>query len=154
MRYMYDHPERFTPGKDERQQTQSGSAANRSQPIRSDTNRTPPAAGSDQHRPEQPVVPQGFKTSLLDILACPENLTPLHLATEREIDSVRDRIHQGTLRYWSGTTVTDSFDGLLIRVDGKIAYMIQRGVPIMLIDKAVILDDTVGKPAPEAHRKK
>ena len=31
---------------------------------------------------------------------------------------------------------------------------IQRGVPIMLIDKAVVLDDTVGKPNPDAHRKK
>jgi uncharacterized protein YbaR (Trm112 family) len=103
---------------------------------------------------ERPVLPQGFKTSLLDILVCPEDLTPLHLATQREIDSTRERIRAGTVRYWSGATVTEVFDGLLIRADGKIAYMIQRGVPIMLIDKAVVLDDTVGKPNPDAHRKK
>lgn len=112
------------------------------------------AVGCGERRAEQPVVPQGFKTSLLDILACPENLTPLHLATQREIDAVRERIRAGTLQYWSGTTVTDTFDGLLIRADGKIAYTIQRGVPVMLIEKALVLDDTVGKPHPDAHRKK
>ena len=112
------------------------------------------AAGCGRQRVEQPVVPQGFKTSLLDILACPENLTPLHLATQREIDSVRDRIRAGTVQYWSSTTVTDTFDGLLVRADGKIAYTIQRGVPVMLIERALVLDSTVGKPDPDAHRKK
>jgi uncharacterized protein YbaR (Trm112 family) len=112
------------------------------------------AAGCEELPAEQPVVPQGFKTSLLDILACPENLTPLHLATQREIDSVRGRIRAGTLQYWSGTTATDTFDGLLIRSDGKIGYVIQQGVPVMLIERALVLDSTVGKPNPDAHRKK
>ncbi len=48
MRYMYEHPERFTIGQDERKQAQQGSAANRSQPIRSETNTTSAAAGSDR----------------------------------------------------------------------------------------------------------
>jgi len=110
--------------------------------------------GCGRSRPEQPVVPPGFNTSLLDILACPENLTRLHLATQREMDAVRERIRAGTLKEWSGTPVTNTFDGLLIRADGKIAYTIQRGVPVMLIDRALVLDETVGKPAPDAHRKK
>lgn len=112
------------------------------------------AVGCREQAAEQAVVPQGFKTSLLDILACPENLTPLHLATQREMDLIRERIRASTLRHWGGMSVTDSFDGLLIRSDGKIAYMVQRGVPVMLVDRAVVLDDTVGKPNPDAHRKK
>ena len=88
------------------------------------------------------------------MLACPENLTRLHLATQREVDEVCERICAGTLKEWSGTTATDTFDGLLIRADGKIAYTIQRGVPVMLVQKALVLDETVGKPAPNAHRKK
>ena len=48
MRYMYDHPERFTPGKDEQALPQRGGAANRSQPTRSGTNQTSAAAGSDR----------------------------------------------------------------------------------------------------------
>jgi hypothetical protein len=46
MRYMYEHPERFTPGQDERRQAQPDGASNRRQPIRSDTNRTSAAAAS------------------------------------------------------------------------------------------------------------
>jgi hypothetical protein len=48
MRHMYEHPERFTPGKDERKHAQANGAANRNQPIRSETNRTSVAAGSDR----------------------------------------------------------------------------------------------------------
>ena len=39
MRNMYEHPERFTLGHDERKQAQSDGAAIRSQPVGSDTNR-------------------------------------------------------------------------------------------------------------------
>lgn len=48
MRYMYEHPERFTPGQDERKQAQRGDAANRSQSVRSGKNQTSVAAGSDR----------------------------------------------------------------------------------------------------------
>ena len=53
--------------------------------------------GCREQAAEQAVVPQGFKTSLLDILACPENLTPLHLASQREMDLIRERIRASTL---------------------------------------------------------
>jgi len=51
MRYMYEHPERFTPGKNApgnnaRKQAQPVSAANGDQPGHSETNRTPSAADS------------------------------------------------------------------------------------------------------------
>jgi len=46
MRYMYEHPERFTLGRDERQKAQLGGAANRSQPVGSETNRTSATPGS------------------------------------------------------------------------------------------------------------
>jgi hypothetical protein len=48
MRHMYEHPERFTPGQDERKQAQQDAAASRSQPIRVETNRTSSTAGSDR----------------------------------------------------------------------------------------------------------
>jgi hypothetical protein len=48
MRYMYEHPDRFTPGQDERKLAQQGGPANRSQPTRSGTNQASAAAGSDR----------------------------------------------------------------------------------------------------------
>lgn len=48
MRYMSEHPERFTPGQDERKPAQQPSPANWSQPIRGETNRTSATAGSDR----------------------------------------------------------------------------------------------------------
>jgi len=36
-----------------------------------------------------PVVPKGFDTSLLQVLACPEDLSKLRLATGTELEDVR-----------------------------------------------------------------
>ena len=48
MRYMYEHPERFTLGQDERKRAQRASAENRSRPIHAETNTTPLSTGSDR----------------------------------------------------------------------------------------------------------
>lgn len=103
---------------------------------------------------DKPVVPGGFDTSLLEILACPENLTSVHFATQRELESVRQRTAAGTVKHWDATPVTEKFDALLIRADGKIAYAVQGKVPVMLIDKAFVLDESVGKPQPDKYRKR
>ena len=110
--------------------------------------------GCSQQRPDEPVIPKGFDTSLLSVLACPENLTPLHLATSHELESVRERIKHGTVKHWDGTPVSETVDGLLIRADGKIAYVIQNATAVMLIDKAIVMDESVGKPEPNKYRKR
>ena len=111
-------------------------------------------SGCGDGNADKPVTPQGFDTSLLDVLACPENLTPLRLATRSELESVRQRITSGVVKHWDATPVVESFDALLIRADGKIAYAIQKNVPVMLIDKALVLDESVGKPQPDKYRKR
>ncbi len=89
---------------------------------------------------------------MLDILACPENLTSVRFATRKEIDSARQRITAGSVKHWDATPITEAFDALLIRADGKIAYAFQGNVPVMLIDKAFVLDESVGKPQPDKYR--
>ena len=46
MRYMYEHPEQFTPGRDERQKAQPAGGANGKQPSGSDADSTSGAAAS------------------------------------------------------------------------------------------------------------
>lgn len=111
-------------------------------------------SGCGDGNSDKPFVPQGFDISLLRVLACPENLTSLRLATKSELESVRHRIKSGVVKHWDATPVTESFDALLIRADGKIAYAIQNNVPMMLIDKALVLDESVGKPQPDKYRKR
>lgn len=48
MRYMYEHPDRFTPGQDERNLPQRRGAGNRNQPAHPGTNQASAPAGSDR----------------------------------------------------------------------------------------------------------
>jgi uncharacterized protein YbaR (Trm112 family) len=98
------------------------------------------------------VVPRNFDVKLLEVLACPENLTPVRLARRSEIDGVNRRISAGNQRRWGGAPVTTSIDALLVREDNRIGYEVRNGLPVMLIDQALVLDAAVGQPDPKRSR--
>jgi uncharacterized protein YbaR (Trm112 family) len=76
---------------------------------------------------------------LLQILACPENKTPVRLATDAEIEAVNARIRAGGVKSRGGADV-EPIDGGLIREDGRYLYAIRDDIPIMLIDEAIELE--------------
>lgn len=77
---------------------------------------------------------------LLEILACPENKTPVRLATDSELASLNDRIRGGGVVNRGGEKVTDALQAGLVREDGKFVYPVREEIPIMLIDEAIPLD--------------
>ena len=77
---------------------------------------------------------------LLDILACPENKTPVSMAEQTIIDQLNEQIANGKITNRGGKIVENSLDGGLIREDKKFLYPIDVGIPIMLIDEAISLD--------------
>lgn len=101
----------------------------------------------------EPVVPQGFDVGLLSILACPENLSAVRLATTNELTFINDRIRSKRLKRWNGAPVEGPVEAALIREDKRIAYEVRQGIPFMLISEALVLDDSVGSPNPQKHRK-
>ena len=76
---------------------------------------------------------------LLDILACPENKTPVKLVEQSVIDEINGRIEKGEVKSRGGQPVEKKIDGGLIREDGTYLYPIDDGIPIMLIDEAIPL---------------
>ena len=77
---------------------------------------------------------------LLDILACPETKQPLTLAAPTLLDTLNQRIRQGTLTNRGGHSVTERLDGGLVREDRRYLYPIRDDIPIMLIDEAIPLE--------------
>jgi uncharacterized protein YbaR (Trm112 family) len=77
---------------------------------------------------------------LLDILACPEDKTPVKLADQALIDEINLRIGTGDLKNRGGQTLEKTIDGGLIREDGAYLYPIEDDIPIMLIDEAIPLE--------------
>ena len=78
---------------------------------------------------------------LLDILACPENKTPVRLAEQDLIDEINRRVEQGEIKNRGEKVVEKKIDGGLVREDGAYLYPIEDDIPIMLIDEAIPLKD-------------
>ena len=79
---------------------------------------------------------------LLDILACPENKTPVSMAEQTIIDQLNEQIANGKITNRGGKIVENPLDGGLIREDKKFLYPIDDGIRIMLIDEAISLDQS------------
>lgn len=78
--------------------------------------------------------------NLLDILACPENKTPVKLADQSLIDTINSAIAKGEVKNRRGQKVELPIDGGLMREDRIFLYPIQDAIPIMLIDEAIPLN--------------
>jgi len=78
-------------------------------------------------------------TELLEILACPEDKTPVRLAEQGELDALNERIRGGGVTTRGGETVADEVSEGLIREDGAYLYPVRDDIPIMLIDEALSL---------------
>ena len=76
---------------------------------------------------------------LLEILACPETKQPLALASAEVLAKVNAQIERGVLRTRGGETVPKAIDEALVREDGKILYVVDDGIPVMLIEESIEL---------------
>lgn len=107
----------------------------------------------DNGSPAIPAVPAAFDVSLLQVLACPENLSKVRLATETELKDIRVKVAKGIVRYRDGRAVPSAFEGLLIRADARVGYAIKDGVADMLPDNGLALDPSVGSADPTRYRR-
>ena len=80
-----------------------------------------------------------MEKDLLDILVCPDDLTPLRLATEAELTALNAKIAAGGVKNRGGQAVTTPVKEGLVRADGKYLYVVDDDIPVMLIDEAIAL---------------
>ena len=78
-------------------------------------------------------------SDLLEILACPETKQPLAVASDDVLSKVNAEIQSGSLRNRGGVPVSKSVDEALVREDGKILYVVDDGIPVMLIEESIEL---------------
>ena len=76
---------------------------------------------------------------LLDILVGPENRQPVAPAPDDLIARLNNEIGAGTLRNRGGATVEEAITEGLLREDGKILYLVDDGIPVMLIEESIEL---------------
>ena len=76
---------------------------------------------------------------LLDILVCPETKQPVALAAAELLEKLNGQIESGSLRSRGGEPVTQRIEEALLREDGKILYVVDDGIPVMLIEESIEL---------------
>lgn len=74
---------------------------------------------------------------LIEILVCPESRQPVQLAPEELLGRLNADIEAGRLRNRGGDAVTRPIEEGLLRDDGRILYVVDDGIPIMLIEESI-----------------
>ncbi len=74
---------------------------------------------------------------LLEILVCPETQQGVRLADGEVISKLNDEIEARRLHNRGGDVVEAKIEEGLIREDGKILYIIDDSIPVMLVDQSI-----------------
>jgi uncharacterized protein YbaR (Trm112 family) len=74
---------------------------------------------------------------LLEILVCPETKQRVSVAGDEVISQINARISAGDLRNRGGDTLAGPLAEGLVREDGKIVYIVDDGIPVMLIEESI-----------------
>jgi len=76
---------------------------------------------------------------LLEILVCPETRQPLTLADAALLARLNAEIDAGRLRNRGGDAVGKRIAEGLLRQDGKVLYIVDDDIPVMLIEESIEL---------------
>ena len=76
---------------------------------------------------------------LIEILVCPETRQPVRLAPAETIARINAEIDSGRLRNRGGAKLEKHVEEGLLREDGRILYVVDDSIPVMLVDQSIEL---------------
>lgn len=77
---------------------------------------------------------------LLKMLVCPESRLPLDEADPSLLARLNAAIRAGQVRNQGGQTLERPLEGGLVRQDRAVLYPILDGIPVLMADEAISLD--------------
>lgn len=75
--------------------------------------------------------------SLLDILCCPISHEPLRVLEKSRVAKLNREIEAGQLLYVDDSPVEGPINEALITRDGKVVYMVDKGIPVLLPERGI-----------------
>ena len=82
---------------------------------------------------------------LLDIICCPVTRSSLELLPERELAALNELITRRQIKNREDTVVDQPLDEALVTRSGKLIYPIRDGIPVLLEDQAMPLQQLEGR---------
>jgi uncharacterized protein len=83
---------------------------------------------------------QKMNSELLEILRCPDDRTELTKADDELLANVNSAIRDGRVACRSGERRAEPIDGGLVRAAHDVMYPIVDGIPLLLREEAISLD--------------
>lgn len=80
-----------------------------------------------------------FDPALLDIICCPVTRLPLQVMPANRTERANELIEARKLRNRGGHTVAETAPQWLMTRDGKVAYPVRDGIPVLLEEEGVEL---------------
>ena len=80
------------------------------------------------------------ESALLEILVCPETRQPVALADAELLERLNQAAQAGQLHNRGGDVVGGPITEGLLREDGRILYLVEDDIPVMLIEESIEVD--------------
>ncbi len=77
--------------------------------------------------------------ALLDILVCPVTRLPLKWLPAGDLERLNRAIVEGEAKYRDGSAIDEPVTQALVTRDGKLAYPVRDGVPVLLEEYGIEL---------------
>jgi uncharacterized protein YbaR (Trm112 family) len=81
---------------------------------------------------------------LLDIICCPVTRSPLELLQERELGALNELIVAKRIKNREDAVVDAPLDEALVTRSGKLIYPVRDGIPVLLEEQAMPLQQLEG----------
>ncbi|HEU4617631.1 MAG TPA: Trm112 family protein [Gammaproteobacteria bacterium] len=80
-----------------------------------------------------------FDSALLDILCCPVTRLPLERMPVSRLERLNALVGERKIKNRGGATVEQALEEALVTRDGKLAYPVRDGIPVLLEDEGIEL---------------
>jgi uncharacterized protein YbaR (Trm112 family) len=80
-----------------------------------------------------------FDKALLDIICCPVTHVPLELMADGNLKRLNSLIAEKRIKTCADELVTETLQEALMTRDGRTAYPIRDGIPVLLEEQGILL---------------
>ena len=86
---------------------------------------------------------KAISDELLNILVCPETKQQVSLISDQDLARINSLISEGKLLKKSGAKAEEALIAGLLREDRKVLYPIIEGIPVMLIEESLVVENII-----------